>query len=223
MYSNIFRLATVSKQSYNPDLTMEQLPLKSIQPELIPESNSMEKKGSEFLRFLMDVLETLVLSAVLFLAINAVSARIRVDGNSMEPTLQNGEFVVVNKLAYKFGDPQIGDVIVFHYPRDPNQEYIKRVVGLPGNNVNITNGLVYVNDQILPEPYIATPPRYQADWNVPTDSLFVLGDNRNNSSDSHNWGPVPMQNVIGKALFIYWPPEAWGAIDYSNVANAAQP
>ncbi len=223
MYSNIFHLATVSKQSYNPDLTMEQLPLKSIQPELIPESNSMEKKRSEFLRFLMDVLETLVLSAVLFLAINAVSARIRVDGNSMEPTLQNGEFVVVNKLAYKFGDPQIGDVIVFHYPRDPNQEYIKRVVGLPGNNVNIKNGLVYVNDQILPEPYIATPPRYQADWNVPTDSLFVLGDNRNNSSDSHNWGPVPMQNVIGKALFIYWPPEAWGAIDYSNVANAAQP
>jgi signal peptidase I len=202
---------------------MEQNPLNSYQIEAIPESGSTAKKGSELLRFLLDVLETLVLSAVLFLAINAVSARIRVDGNSMEPTLQNGEFVIVNKLAYKFGNPQIGDVIVFHYPRDPNQEYIKRVIGLSGDHVNILNGLVYVNDEILPEPYIATPPRYKADWNVPEDSLFVLGDNRNNSSDSHNWGPVPMENVIGKALFIYWPPNAWGAIDYSTVVSAASP
>jgi signal peptidase I len=202
---------------------MEQNPLPSYQIETIPEPVTAPKRGSDVLRFLMDVLETLVLSAVLFLAINAVSARIRVDGNSMEPTLRNGEFVIVNKLAYKFGSPSIGDVIVFHYPRDPNQEYIKRVIGLSGDHVNIMNGLVYVDDRILPEPYITTPPRYKADWNVPEDSLFVLGDNRNNSSDSHNWGPVPMENVIGKALFIYWPPNAWGAINYSTVVNAAYP
>jgi len=201
---------------------MELTPLEDYSSENNQESNTTKKK-SEFLRFLVDVVETVVLSALLFLAINAVSARIRVDGSSMEPTLHNGEFVVVNKLAYKFGNPQIGDVIVFHYPRDPNQEYIKRVIGLPGDYVEILNGQVIVNDQVLTEPYIAMPPRYKAEWNVPVDSLFVLGDNRNNSSDSHNWGPVPLENVIGKALLIYWPPEAWGVIDYSSMASAANP
>jgi signal peptidase I len=223
MYSNILHLATTLKQSYNLFIAMEENPWNIQQIEVTPEPAATQKKESEVLRFLIDVLETLVLSAVLFLAINAVSARIRVDGNSMEPTLQNGEFVIVNKLAYKLGSPKTGDVIVFHYPRDPNQEYIKRVIGLSGDHVNIMNGQVYVDDEILPEPYIATPPRYKADWNVPEDSLFVLGDNRNNSSDSHNWGPVPMEYVIGKALFIYWPPNAWGAIDYSTAVSAASP
>ena len=193
----------------------------SFRIETLPDPASTEKKGSELLRFLLDVIETVVLSALLFLAINAVSARIRVDGYSMEPTLLNGEFVIVNKLAYKLGTPQLGDVIVFHYPRDPDQEYIKRVIGLPGDQVNVLNGEVRVNDVILAEPYIANPPRYHANWSVPEASLFVLGDNRNNSSDSHNWGPVPIEYVIGKALFVYWPPQEWGTIDQSTTARAA--
>jgi signal peptidase I len=151
-----------------------------------------------------------------------VSARIRVDGFSMEPTLHTGEFVIVNKLAYRLGDPTISDVIVFHYPRDPEQEYIKRVIGLPGDHVRIQDGQVYVNDQSIEEPYISTPPAYQSDWVVPEDSLFVLGDNRNNSSDSHTWGPVPMDNVIGKAFFVYWPPDRWGLVDQIVAASAAQ-
>ena len=164
---------------------------------------------------------SVVLSVLLFAGINAISARIRVDGYSMEPTLHNGEFVIVNKLAYRFGDYSQGDVIVFHYPRDPDQEYIKRVIGLPGDRVRISNGQVFVNDQPVAEPYIAAPPRYQSEWFVPDDSLFVLGDNRNNSSDSHNWGPVPKEYVVGKALFVYWPPEAWGLIEHPYAASAA--
>lgn len=180
-----------------------------------------QKRGSGFWRFLLDIVETVVLSAVLFIGINAISARIRVDGFSMEPTLHNGEFVIVNKLAYKLGEPKHGDVIVFRYPRDPDQEYIKRIIGLPGDRIRIINGEVYVNDELIDEPYIAAAPRYQSEWRVPEGSLFVLGDNRNNSSDSHNWGPVPMEYVIGKALFVYWPPESWGLIGKPLVANAA--
>jgi signal peptidase I len=189
--------------------------------DLPPEQEGGEKKGSGFWRFLLDILETVVLSVLLFLAINTISARIRVDGFSMEPTLRNGEFVIVNKLAYQFGKPGTGDVIVFHYPRDPEQEYIKRVIGLAGDKVKIAGGQVLVNGKLIDEPYIAAPPRYESEWEVPQDSLFVLGDNRNNSSDSHNWGPVPMQNVIGKALFVYWPPEQWGLIEHPIAASAA--
>lgn len=187
----------------------------------IPDQAVSKKGRSRVVRFIIDVAETLILSILLFVGINAISARIRVDGHSMEPTLQSGEFVIVNKLAYKFGTPESGDVIVFHYPRDPNQEYIKRIIGLPGDEVKISNGTVYLNEQPIQEPYIAAPPNYQSDWDVPTNSLFVLGDNRNNSSDSHNWGPVPMEYVIGKALVVYWPPEKWGLIQLPSSAKAA--
>jgi len=189
--------------------------------ELPSEQEGAQKKSAGVWRFFLDILETIVLSLLLFLAINAISARIRVDGYSMEPTLLNGEFVIVNKLAYTFGDPRIGDVIVFHYPRDPKQEYIKRVIGLAGDTVKISNGQVMVNGNPIDEPYISAPPRYESEWVVPADSLFVLGDNRNNSSDSHNWGPVPMENVIGRALFVYWPPEQWGLIEHPIAASAA--
>lgn len=180
-----------------------------------------EEKRSGFLRFAIDVLETLILSVILFAAINAVSARIRVDGSSMEPTLQSGEFVIVNKLTYKLGTPEIGDVVVFHYPRDPEQEYIKRVIGLPGDEVDITDGEVFVNGQLLEEDYIAASPAYESSWEVPDDAIFVLGDNRNNSADSHSWGAVPLNYVVGKAEFIYWPPTDWGLIDGPSVAIAA--
>ena len=189
--------------------------------ETISEPVETEEKRSGFTRFIIDVVETLILSIILFAAINAVSARIRVDGASMEPSLQSGEFVIVNKLAYTFGDPAIGDVIVFHFPRDPDQEYIKRIIGLPGDRVEVRDGEVYVNDQILNEDYIAASPVYETTWDVPSDSLFVLGDNRNNSSDSHNWGPVPIDYVIGEATFIYWPPTEWGIVEHPLTASAA--
>jgi signal peptidase I len=196
--------------------------LENYQTESFPEPAAPQpERQSGILRFVLDILETLVLSLVLFAIINAVSARIRVDGFSMQPTLETGEFVIVNKLAYKLGSPRLGDVVVFHYPRDPEQEYIKRVIGLPGDNIRVADGQVTVNNVVIDEPYIAAAPAYQTETTVPENSLFVLGDNRNNSSDSHNWGPVPMENVIGKAIFVYWPPENWGTIEHTNPASAA--
>lgn len=189
--------------------------------ETIVESQESVDKRSGFLRFVVDLLETLVLSVVLFAAINAVSARIRVDGASMEPTLHSGEFVIVNKLAYSLGKPKTGDVIVFRFPRDPDQEYIKRVIGVPGDRVTIKGGIVYINDHALEESYIASKPAYESTWDVPANSLFVLGDNRNNSSDSHSWGMVSMDYVIGKAIFVYWPPTDWGIVKYPPAASAA--
>jgi signal peptidase I len=185
------------------------------------EQPEIKGKESGILRFVVDILETLVLSVILFIGINAISARIRVDGSSMEPTLRSGEFVIVNKLSYKLGCPARGDIVVFHFPRDPEQEYIKRVIGLPGDQVNISQGRVYVNNQLVDEPYIAAEPAYEGSWIVPEGHLFVLGDNRNNSSDSHNWGTVPQEYVVGKAFFIYWPPGQWGIIEHISTASAA--
>jgi signal peptidase I len=174
-------------------------------------------------RFFLDVLETLLLSAVLFLAINALSARVRVDGFSMRPTLQDGEFVLVNRLAYVLGAPQRGDIIVFHFPLDPgSQDLIKRVIGLPGDVVTVKAGILSVNGQPLQEPYIAAAPIYSGEWLVPEGELFVLGDNRNDSSDSHAWGMLPMKEVVGKAILIYWPFPEWKLIDHYDFSKAVQ-
>ncbi|MFH1636526.1 MAG: signal peptidase I [Chloroflexota bacterium] len=195
--------------------------LDNFHTEAIPDPVIDDSSQPGCMRFLIDILETLVLSVLLFIGINAVSARIRVDGSSMEPSLHSGEFIIVNRLAYKFGSPDHGDVVVFDFPRDPEQEYIKRIIGLPGDHIQVLDSKVYINDKILNEPYIAAAPRYQGNWDVPDKNLFVLGDNRNNSSDSHSWGPVPIENVIGKALFIYWPPENWGVVTSPETVVAA--
>lgn len=168
-------------------------------------------------RFFLDIIETLALAAVLFLGINAVSARVRVDGFSMIPTLEDGEFVLVSKVNYRFGDVERGDIIVFHFPMDPKQELIKRVIGLPGDTISVQNGMVSVNGQTLSEPYIAAAPAYSGNWTVPDGQLFVLGDNRNDSSDSHSWGFLPFEKVVGKAVVIYWPPPLWEVIQHAKI------
>ncbi len=169
------------------------------------DNNQPKSTRSSCVGFLVDTVETILLAVVLFLVINTLSARVRVENISMKPTLQPGEFLLVNRVAYKIGEPEIGDIIVFHAPGPSDLDYIKRVVGLPGDHVKISEGVVYVNDQPLYEPYIADPPRYSGEWDVPNDQLFVLGDNRNNSSDSHMWGFVPYEDIVGRALLIYWP------------------
>ena len=168
-------------------------------------------------RFALDLVETLVLAVVLFVGINTVSARVRVDGTSMVPTLQDGEFVLVNKLSYRFGDVTRGDIIVFHFPLNPQEDLIKRVIGLPGDQVKIESGQVFVNGAMLNETYIAAPPNYASDWQVPADNFFVLGDNRNNSSDSHSWGLLPSDKIVGKAVLIYWPPPLWKVIQHPDI------
>jgi signal peptidase I len=181
-----------------------------------------EPEKPNFLGVLVDILETLLLSVVLFFLINAVSARIKIDGSSMEPNLHHGEFVIVSKLNYRFGEPERGDVVVFDFPRNITQEYIKRVVGLPGEHIRIEEGYVYVNNLKLSEPYIFEEPKYEGEWVVPGNALFVLGDNRNNSSDSHSWGVVPMNNIIGEALLVYWPPPSWGLINGASPVLASE-
>lgn len=187
-----------------------------------PVESRPKKASAGCLNFVVDTLETVLLALVLFFGINAVSARVRVENISMQPTLHAGEFVLVNKLAYKLGKPQIGDIVVFHYPRDPKEDFIKRVIGLPNDTVTVNDGIVAVNGQPLDEPYISAPPAYTGSWTVPPDSLFVLGDNRNQSSDSHSWGYVPLDYVVGKALVIYWPLDQLQILEHPIIVNAAK-
>ena len=168
-------------------------------------------------RFALDIVETIILAVVLFLGINAVSARVRVDGTSMMPTLENGEFMLVSKMSYRFGDVERGDIIVFHFPMNPEEELVKRVIGLPGDHVSVQAGVVSVNGQLLNEPYIAAAPGYSGEWDVLEGQLFVLGDNRNNSNDSKDWGLLPFEKVVGKAVLIYWPPPMWDVLEHTDV------
>jgi signal peptidase I len=126
----------------------------------------------------------------------------------MEPTLYPGVGLVVNKVAYKVGKYHTGDIVVFHNPNNLGEDYIKRLIGKPGDTVKVQNGQVSVNGTVLSERYIAAFPNYEGEWVVPDNAVFVLGDNRNQSSDSHEWGFVPVGDLVGKALFVYWPPNA---------------
>jgi signal peptidase I len=195
--------------------------LETLQPEGGAPPQAPSREVSEWKRFVLDLLETVGLALILFVIINAVSARVRVDGSSMLPTLRDGEFVLVNKLAYRLGSPTRGDIIVFRSTTEADLDLIKRVVGLPGDRVTIGGGHVSVNGQTLTETYINAAPNYNGEWRVPEGDLFVLGDNRNDSSDSHMWGYLPEQNVIGKALLIYWPPPEWAMINHVQIAVAA--
>jgi signal peptidase I len=149
---------------------------------------------------------------LIFLVVRLAVQNFRVDGVSMMPTVKNGELVLVNKVDYLLESPQRGDVIVFHFPLNPKEDFIKRVIGTPGDSVRIKAGQgVWVNNHKLKEPYIAAIPNYNfptssaCPAHVPRNDYFVLGDNRNNSYDSHAWCFVPRANIIGKAFISYWP------------------
>ena len=171
--------------------------------------------------FWRDLSETLLMALVLFLLLNAVTSRVKVFNISMQPTLKQGYLLLVNKMAYKLGDPKYGDIVVFHYNGDKQEDYIKRVVGLPGDKVDISGGVVRVNGNALTEPYIMEVPNYSGTWTVPAGELFVLGDNRNHSSDSHQWGFVQESWVVGKALFIYYPLDQIGSLSINGLVRAA--
>jgi signal peptidase I len=186
--------------------------------EIIPQPED-KPKSPDTKHFLLDLLETLVLSVILFLLINAVTARVRVDGYSMRPTLEDGEFILVNRMSYKFSAPKRGEIIVFRSPVTPDEDLIKRIIGLPGDVVTVNEGEVRINGNKLDEPYIAASPMYSGSWQVLDGFLFVLGDNRNDSSDSHSWGLVPMKNVVGKSILIYWPLAEWGMLNHNVAAS----
>lgn len=196
--------------------------METLQPEGGAEPQAPSGEMSEWKRFLLDLLETVGLALILFVIINSVSARVRVDGSSMLPTLHDGEFVLVNKLAYRMGTPTRGDIIVFRSTTEADLDLIKRIIGVPGDTITVARGHVSVNGERLTEAYINAAPNYDGEWHVPPGYLFVLGDNRNDSSDSHMWGYLPEKNVIGKALLIYWPPPEWAMINHVPFAAAAR-
>ncbi|MGC9521184.1 MAG: signal peptidase I [Anaerolineae bacterium] len=165
--------------------------------------------------WIRDVLETLLLAAIIFLVVNTLTGRYEVQSISMEPTLHEGQYLIVSKFSYWFRSPQRGDIVVLEPPDDRSAiPYIKRVVGLPGEHVEVREGRVWVDGIALNEPYVSGPPLYQEDVRLAEDQYLVLGDNRNNSSDSHVWGTLPRENILGKTVFRYWPPEKWGFLPH---------
>jgi signal peptidase I len=185
---------------------------------------------------LLEVVQTVLLALLLFLLIRNFIQNYRVENISMEPNLHEGQFLIINRFSYCPGlhldlpminvryektwciwEPNRGDVVVFHYPPDPSRDFIKRVIGLPGETVEVRNGRVYINGNLMSEPFGPNPGSYNAPpVTLPPEQIYVMGDNRNSSSDSHVWGPVPLKNIVGRAILRYWPPSKWSVIPQWN-------
>jgi signal peptidase I len=158
---------------------------------------------------------TVLIAVAIFAILRLTVQSYTVVMSSMEPNFQQGECIMVNKVCYRASAPQRGQVIIFDPPFDSPHPYIKRVIGLPGDIVEIKDGKVSINGTPLEEEYIMAPPDYAMPaTEVPEDEYFVLGDNRNNSNDSHTGWTVPRDNIIGRAWFIYWPPSRWGIVKH---------
>lgn len=170
--------------------------------------------------FLREVIETLVLVVAIYTLVNLSTARFVVEGSSMEPNFHTGEYVIVSRLAYIMGEPERGDVVVFHYDVENKRDFIKRVIGLPNEQIEINEGRLYVNGLLLDEPYVMDYCRRSfcpnRTWQLEDDEYFVLGDNRNSSQDSHDFGPIKRNQIIGKAWVRYWPLEDFQIIPHHD-------
>jgi len=176
------------------------------------------KQGIEFV---MDILETIVFVGSLFIVIYLfIMQPNQVRGASMEPSFYTGDYIFTSKITYKFREPNRGDVVVFHSPKNADIEFIKRIIGLPGDKIVIRNSEVYVNDTLIDEPYIAAKtPLWDGGYIkedepliVPSGQIFVMGDNRPRSSDSREFGPVPISSIIGQVFFRYFPSDKMGVV-----------
>jgi signal peptidase I len=167
---------------------------------------------------LREIVETVLLTVAIFLLVNAATGRFRIEGASMEPNLHDSEYVLIDKVSYRLHGPERGDVIVFERPGN-ERDYIKRIIGLPGDTVQIAGGQVLVNGIALDEPYLdqATKGDVQA-RQVEEGRYFVMGDNRNNSSDSRTFGSIPLKDIIGRAWLVYWPPSEWATVPHHTYA-----
>jgi signal peptidase I len=181
-------------------------------PQAVPVELTDDETRPPRTLFARELIETALLTLFIFWLVNSATGRFRIEGFSMLPTLEEGEYIIINKLSYYLEAPDRGDIIVLHFPNDRSRDFIKRIIGLPGDQVEVANGVVKVNGTTLDEPYINAQPSYTGSWTVPEDHFFVLGDNRNNSSDSHNWSYLPRSDIVGKAWLIYWEPDKWGLV-----------
>lgn len=207
---------TVKKSSPDNDLEKQS----SAQPAPADASTSGKSKGGWRQLFIDNArLVAIALAIALFVRIFIAEPRF-IPSPSMVPTLAVGDRLLVEKVSYRLHAPRQGDIAVFEPPPQlqeygylPSQAFIKRVIGLPGQTVQVTQGKVYVDGQALVEPYIAAPPDYEMPpVQVPAGSLFMMGDNRNDSNDSHVWGFLPVQNVIGRATLRFWPLDKVGFV-----------
>ena len=183
-------------------------------PLAAPTPDSTQDNEAPTLLLAREIVETIILTLFIFWIVNSVTGRFRIEGHSMDPTLHEGEYVLINKLSYLLNEPERGDIIVLEFPNDPSRDFIKRIIGIPGDQIDVRGGEVRINNIVLTEPYIQDSPRYEGSWTVPQDNFFVLGDNRNNSHDSHSWSFLPRHEVIGKAWLIYWGVEDWGLVPH---------
>ena len=170
------------------------------------------RAGSGILLWLRDLV---ISAAISLLIITFLYQPVRVEGTSMLPRLEDRDRLFINKFVYHVESIQRGDVVVFHYPRDPEKSYIKRVIALPGDRIWIDHGEVWLNGKLLKESYV--PDRYRdnrsmAEMIVPDDSYFMMGDHRSISSDSREFGPVERDLIYGKAVFVYWPAKDAGVV-----------
>jgi len=193
---------------------------KPVQPPLERAAGEGKRARRHFSFLSIVWIRDLVIAVVLALAIIAfVYQPVKVEGTSMAPRLTDQERIFINKFVYKFEPIERGDIVVFRYPRDPTKSFIKRVVGLPGETVEIREGVVTINGLPFEERYL---PAESADVDshppltLPPDHYFLLGDRRRSSNDSRAWGTVHRDYIYGKAVFAYWPPERFGLIEGTN-------
>ncbi len=168
--------------------------------------------GTQLRHWLRDLLVSVGASALI---ITCIYQPVRVEGTSMQPRLHDNDRLFINKFVYRFESIHRGDVVVFHYPGDPSKSYIKRVIALPGDELRIADGVVYLNGEPLAEPYV--PPLFEDGRSVeqeriPAGTYWVMGDHRSISSDSRDFGPVPRGLIYGKAAFVYWPTDGAGVV-----------
>lgn len=204
------------EQLNNPNENdVQELPVESTP--VLPARPTLRVRG-----FGREILETILLIGAIYALVNLATVRFIVEGPSMQPTFHTGQVLVVSRLNYMFGSPQRGEIIIFNAPGTPPDEppYIKRVIGLPGETVEIRDTKVYINGQELYEPYINEPCEASRcpnrTWTLGADEYFMMGDNRNHSSDSRAFGAVKRERVIGEALVRYWPPSDWGLVTHVN-------
>jgi len=162
--------------------------------------------------FLRDTLEIVFLALVLYVVIQYAVQTVHVLGSSMYGTLHDNDLLVASKISYKLHQPQRGDIVVFKPPDEASRDFIKRIIALPGERIHIANSVVYINGQVVREPYLPERWTYNNNWPasgqdqlIPPDEYFVMGDNRNHSSDSRTFGPIELDSILGKAEIRIWP------------------